>query len=73
MLRNEGKYYQMIEMFLQNGATGFLKPGWSEGLIKSLAENNLEDISISLKPSKLMNKIFLLQIYETVISLHYMI
>ena len=45
----------MVELILQNGACGNLIPGWSKGLLKSLEDNNLQEVADSIRPSKSIN------------------
>ena len=42
----------MAELFLQNGTSCRLVPGWSKALLRSLEENNLKEIADAVRPSK---------------------
>ena len=46
----------MVELILQNGACGNLIPGWSKGLLTSLEENSLKEISDAIRPSEFIYK-----------------
>ena len=51
-LENEGSVYKTAELFLQNGTSCRLVPGWSKALLRSLEENNLKEIADAVRPSK---------------------
>ena len=44
----------MVELILHNGACNRLLPGWSEKLLRSLKENNLQEIADAVRPGKLI-------------------
>ena len=51
-LQNEGNVYDMVELIVQNGACDNLIPGWSKQLLNSLMENNFNELSDAIRPSK---------------------
>lgn len=60
-LQNEGKFYEIVEIILQNGAERKFVQGWSKRFLTSLDLNNFEELCTAIRPSTL---IFLLCLHS---------